>query len=224
VAELYLVRHAQAGRLGGDYDRLSDLGIQQAEYLGRHFAEMGIAFDRIACGRLRRQAMTVEAMAPALMARPALEVLPGLDEYDFDNLAEAFFELEPEPADFREDRRVFFRTLRKALLAWSRDELPAGRLKESWGDFTGRIAGALQDLCDPARGERVLAVSSGGAIAMVLREVLGLSPEVATRLNLQTKNTGISRFIFTDRAIYLSSFNAAPHLETPERQHFVTYS
>lgn len=224
MAELYLVRHGQAGRIAGDYDRLSDLGRQQSRLLGEHLNELGLRFDRLACGGLRRHAQTVEALRPALADPPELEVLPGLDEYDFDNLAQAFFTYNPEPEGFRSDRRVFFRTLRLALLAWSRDELPRAALKETWAEFLGRISEALKELCDPAKGQRVLAVSSGGAIAMVLREILGLSPEVATRLNLQTKNTGISRFIFTERSIYLSSFNAAPHLETPERQELVTYS
>lgn len=224
MAELYLVRHGQAGSVGGDYDRISDLGRRQSSLLGAHLAELGLSFDRVARGDLRRHAETLDPLLAALGHDGAPEVLPGLNEYDFHNVAEAYFVERPEPANFRSDKKVFFRSLRKALLAWSRDELPAELLRESWQDFSDRVADALDRLCDPAKGERVLAVSSGGAISMALSQILGLTPEVAVSLNLQAKNSGFSRFIFNGKAIYLHSFNAAPHLETPERQALVTFS
>ncbi len=218
------MRHAQAGRLGGHYDRLSEQGRQQARLLGDHWAEMGMTFDRIACGSLTRQTATMEVLQAALGPLPQLEVLPGLNEFDFENLAEAYFALHPRPADVLSDRRVFFRTIREALLAWSRDELPREMLRESWSDFGDRVGAALRALTDPEKGRRVLVVSSGGAICRMLGQVLGLTPEAVVSLNLQTKNTGVSRFIFTGKSIYLHSFNGAPHLETPARQALVTYA
>ncbi len=224
MAELYLVRHGQAGKLGGDYDRLSELGRRQSQLLGAHLAALGVSFDRVARGSLRRHAETLEPLLAELGHEGEPEVLPGLNEYDFDNLTQAYFVEHPKPEGFHDDPRVFFRLLRKAILAWSRDELPAEMLLESWSSFTGRITEALARLTDPSRGQRVLAVSSGGAISMVLAQVLTLTPDVAVNLNLQSKNSGYSRFIFTGKAIYLHSFNAAPHLETPELQGLVTYS
>ncbi|GAB5471357.1 MAG: histidine phosphatase family protein [Rhodospirillales bacterium] len=224
MAELTFVRHAQAGQLAGHYDTVSDLGREQARLLGDYLAAQEEPFDRLARGGLTRHALTMEILARSLPDAPEPEVLPGLNEYDFANLAKAYFVLHPRPDDFRSDRRVFFRVLRQALLAWSRDELPAEHLAESWQDFTGRIAEALADLSDPAKGERVLAVTSGGALSMMMAQVLGLTTETAIGLNLQTKNSGISRFIFTGRSLYLHSFNGAPHLETPARRHLVTYS
>ncbi len=224
ASELYLVRHAQAGQLGGDYDRLSERGRRQAEVLGTYLAEQGLAFDRVACGSLERQVATIEILQAALECTPAVETLPGLDEFDFGNVAEAYFACHPRPADVLSDRRVFFRTLRKASLAWSRDELPREILKESWEGFGKRVGSALEALADPDKAKCVLAVSSGGAICRMLGLVLDLAPEAMINLNLQTKNTGISRFIFTGKAIYLHSFNGAPHLETPARRALVTYA
>ncbi len=224
MAELYLVRHGQAGPIGGDYDRISDLGRRQSSLLGAHFAALGLSFDRVARGDLRRHAETLDPLLAELGHVGEPEILPGLNEYDFHNVAEAFFAEHPKPTDFRSDKKVFFRTLRKALLAWSHDELPAELLNESWSQFTGRVAEALEQLCDPSKGQRVLAVSSGGAISMAMAQILELSTEVAVTLNLQAKNSGFSRFVFNGKAIYLHSFNTAPHLETPERQGLVTYS
>ncbi|PCI45804.1 MAG: histidine phosphatase family protein, partial [Alphaproteobacteria bacterium] len=39
MAEIYLVRHGQASFNTDDYDRLSDRGRQQSEYLGQYFTE-----------------------------------------------------------------------------------------------------------------------------------------------------------------------------------------
>ncbi|HEX5612745.1 MAG TPA: phosphoglycerate mutase family protein, partial [Burkholderiales bacterium] len=47
MAELYLVRHAQASFGTEDYDRLSELGRRQARWLGEYFAERGMRFDRV---------------------------------------------------------------------------------------------------------------------------------------------------------------------------------
>ncbi|MEO1191241.1 MAG: histidine phosphatase family protein [Pseudomonadota bacterium] len=224
MPELWFVRHAQAGKLAGAYDTVSDLGREQSQVLGAFLAKEEQSFDRVARGSLQRHALTLEALGSSLPKLPEAEVLPGLNEYDFANLAQAYFVGHPKPADFDQDRRVFFQTLRKALLAWSRGELPADHLKESWTDFTGRIADALAQLTDPAKGERVLAITSGGTLSMMLAQVLGLTTEVAVRLNLQTKNTSITRLIFTGRALYLHSFNGAPHLEQPAQRHLITYS
>ncbi len=224
MAELYLIRHAQAGQIGGEYDQLSELGHHQASLLGAHLASLGLQFDRFASGDLRRQVETLDPLRLELGHRGRAERMPGLNECDFQNLAEAYFLAHEKPADFQADRRVFFRTLRRALLAWSRDALPREYLTETWDQFVGRVEAALSALCDPAKGQRVLAVSSGGAISRVMAQVLGLTPEVSISLNLQIKNSGYSRFIFNGKAIYLHSFNAAPHLEIPERLDLVTYS
>ena len=43
-------------------------------------------------------------------------------------------------------------------------------------------------------------------------------------MNLQARNTGISRLIFSRGRVYLNQFNAVPHLEHPDRRHAETYS
>jgi phosphohistidine phosphatase SixA len=47
MAELVLVRHAQASFGADDYDKLSDLGWRQSRWLGEYFAERGAAFDHV---------------------------------------------------------------------------------------------------------------------------------------------------------------------------------
>ncbi len=215
ACELWLVRHGQAAFATDDYDRLTELGWQQARWLGQHLARRGVAFERVSSGRLRRQRETAEAMSEALGLKP--DDAPGLEEYDADAILSAYGSA-PNSAL---DRRAYFRRLRLALLAWSAGEL--AETPESWQEFAMRTRAAADKLAKRRTG-RVLAASSGGAISMIVSQVLDFPPERMIELNLQMRNTGITRLVFTDAAVYLNMFNAIPHLELPGRAHAETYS
>ena len=214
AVELWLVRHGQAAFATDDYDRLTELGWQQARWLGEHLREMGLAFDRIAAGTLRRQQQTAEALAETLGG--AVETVPGLEEYDSDRLLEAH----GYRAGQRGGRREHFQRLRAALMDWAAGHIEGA---ETWEAFDARVRAAVARLTEGENG-RVLAASSGGAIAMVLTQVLGIGPDKMVEFNLQARNTGITRLVFTKRTVYFNMFNAIPHLERPERQHAETYS
>ena len=91
MSRLILVRHAQASfspdpsRAFVDYDRLSELGHQQAEALGEELVAAGVAFDRAFTGPAARQRQTAEGVA-AVYARhgrpfPELHTLDALEEH-----------------------------------------------------------------------------------------------------------------------------------------------
>ncbi|MEL7467582.1 MAG: histidine phosphatase family protein [Pseudomonadota bacterium] len=215
ATELWLVRHGQAAFASDDYDRLTDLGWQQARWLGEHLREMEIGFDRIASGTLRRQRETAEAVADALDVTAG--VVPGLEEYDAKALlAKAGF----QDRDPSLSRREHFKRLRRVLVDWSEDRAEGA---ESWAAFRERVMAAIATLTEGGDG-RVLAAASGGSIAMALSTILSLAPEQMIEFNLQARNTGISRLVFTGRGVYFNMFNAIPHLERPERRHAETYS
>ncbi|MCO4825091.1 MAG: phosphoglycerate mutase family protein [Amylibacter sp.] len=65
MTTITMVRHGQAQTGAKDeasYDKLSDLGHQQAGWLGEHWAKMG-GFDRVVSGTMRRQIETGRSMA-----------------------------------------------------------------------------------------------------------------------------------------------------------------
>ena len=76
MAELWLVRHAQASFGTDDYDRLSELGHRQSRWLGQWFADRDIVFDRVVTGSLRRHRETL-AGARAGWARPTRKRTPA---------------------------------------------------------------------------------------------------------------------------------------------------
>jgi broad specificity phosphatase PhoE len=222
MAELVLVRHAQAAFGTDDYDRLTELGHRQAGWLGEYFAERAVDFDRVVTGTLRRHRETLEGIAAAVKGLPAAQTLPGLDEYHADVLLEAHLGERGLPMpEHAADRRGHFRVLREALYAWVDGTLaPARHL--SFAEFE---AGVRQSLETARHGaERVLVVSSGGPISSAIGAVLGVAPRTVVDLNLQTRNTGLSELRAGAQRAHCVSFNAVPHLERAGRREAITHS
>jgi broad specificity phosphatase PhoE len=223
MAELYLVRHAQAAFGTDDYDRLTELGRRQARWLGEYFGERGMAFDRVLTGTLRRHRETLQGIAETCAGVPQARELPGLDEYRPEVLVAAYAEARGVTyAPGHSDRRAHFRLLREVLYAWAEGLLaPAGH--RPFDEFVAGARGALHAARE-ARAERVLVVSSGGPISALSGSVLGVARRTMVDLNLQTRNSGVSELVFNEHAVRLVSFNAVPHLDRPGRRDAITYS
>ena len=230
MTEIFLVRHAQASFSAADYDQLSPLGFEQARWLGEYFCDRGIRFDHVFTGTMARQRQTADAILAGSSQPRRQETLPGLNEFDFHQLGAAYCRLTATPLPERgSDHRPFFRMLRDAMVAWTEHTLFAGDLPreclpdETWVEFHQRVAAAMEKIRDSG-SRRTLVVSSGGAIAMALSQVLKSGAETFIDLNMQIKNTGVTELRVRHDALLLSSFNNAPHLERSDRQHALTYA
>ena len=212
MAELLVIRHGQASFGAGDardYDRLSELGQRQSASVGAHLARTGWVPDRVVTGTLDRHAQTWEAMG----LTGSSEQHAGFNEYDFHDLLSARFP-GGVPGDVVGDRKTHFRTLRDVILDWQAGGVAGAA--ESWADFTARVAAALGFATD-TEAKRVLVVSSGGVIGQLVASTLSAPAAMMIQLNLQVKNTSITRFVFSKGRIMLTEFNAAPHFEaTPD--------
>jgi len=93
VGSIYLIRHGQASFGADDYDVLSPVGVEQAQVLGQHLADLGVTFDRCIAGDLRRQQHTASAAFEQYSARglpvPAVEVDSAFNEFDADAIIRA---------------------------------------------------------------------------------------------------------------------------------------
>lgn len=225
MSELFLVRHAQASYGADDYDRLSELGHQQARWLGEHFRYRNLQFDLVICGDMVRHHETLEGIASGMgEAIAEYSVHSQWNEFDFESLIEAYLTERP---DQRPDPGAvpgeFMRVLRKALQAWA-DEQLMSEIPETWIDFERRVREALEMATQQAGpGRKILVVSSGGAISMALKQVLMTPPGSMIEMNLQTRNSSFSHLFFNRKSTQLSGFNHAPHLDHPERSHALTY-
>jgi len=229
MSELFLIRHGQASFGTDNYDCLSERGHQQAELLGQYLQQRGISIDVVFCGDMQRHRQTMESIYRGLQQPlPEIQVHAGLNEYDFAELIRCYRLQAPEDPDVialgkdRNNKQLFYRLLRRILSLWSKDQVSG--VSESWGQFVDRVAAAREAIGESATpGNRILAISSGGAISQYVGGVLKLVPERVFDLNLQTRNAGITHFFFNREKFHLSQFNAVPHLDIPGDEQLITY-
>lgn len=223
MAELHLVRHAQASFGAENYDQLSGIGLIQARWLGEHFADSRLSFDRVIVGTMQRHRQTAEAILEG-MGSPAVEIMrhDGLNEYDFDALCQALGEEGMAAGALaRSTPQAFYAGLKRALQLWSEDRLP-GLAPETWQQFQMRVRDARRAI-QRGGGKRVLVVSSGGPIAVTAQQVLQAPGAAAIALNMQIRNSSVCQYFFNADAMSLASFNCLPHLDRAERREFITY-
>lgn len=212
MVEITLVRHGQANSGASDeagYDNLSDLGRQQALWLGEHLRDTGQRFDHVICGTLNRQRDTAQAVAGCLNL--PFQQDARLNELDYYGLANSLRDSHAVP--WPRDRDDFLHHMPQLMTAWE-----AGRLHsdlETFAAFEARVRAMIGHA--EKLGGRVMLVTSGGLIGMAMRVLLRL--EVASYANvlLQINNTSIHRYVKGGNALLLDTFNATPHLERADR-------
>jgi len=223
MSKLLLIRHGQASFGKKDYDKLSDLGLQQATWLGHYLNECDLKPSRIITGNLTRHKQTAASICKGLKLDCEIEEHLGWNEFDFQAIVYAFLQMHPELTPTTNHPKSFFSLLKKAMTAWSKNELN-NSLPESWSDFEQRVNEAMLFSKRTMPDNPTLVISSGGAISMALKNLLRLDNAAMIDLNLQTRNTSVSEIYFNHSHDQLCSFNTTPHLETKDRRSSITYA
>ena len=234
MSEVLVVRHAQAAFGSENYDQLSPLGHEQAALLGEYLSELHAPFAAVACGGMRRHRETLDAIEAAASKRGhdvvEARCIAGLDEFDHRDVLAVFaqrFASDPvvvaaQGGASRDMRSVYF-FLRAALHAWASGALDDG-VRETWSAFKQRVRDAGRELATLGeRHERLLVVTSGGVMAQLATAALDAPDASAVELNLAIRNSAISEFRAVGGALYLASWNAVPHLASPERRAMWTH-
>lgn len=206
MGEIILVRHGQANSAATteeDYDRLSELGARQSVWLGQWMRDHGYRFDHVVSGTLRRHRETVDGMGWSA------DEDARLNEIDYFRLTDQMHTVKGEPMPTPE---TFSDHMPKVFAAWQKAEIEG---QETYDNFETRVADLLRDASVP--GRRVLCVTSGGVIGMVMRHILGLDLMRMSHVMLPIWNTSVHRLTVRDSDAYLAGFNAIPHLDRPDR-------
>lgn len=240
MGQIYLVRHGQASFGAADYDRLSELGVEQSRLLGDWLTRCRQSFNEVVMGSLRRHRQTAEACLFAIPdgARPAggWQTDPGFDEYDH---VEMLVRYRPELGDpqFSErlfaksdnPRREFHRLFTEAMARWMSGRHDAD-YREPWHAFRQRVLGALQRLtAGSERARTTIVFTSGGPIAAICQHLVGIPDSQAAELNGSLVNSGVTRLLYQSGKdgqpgrVSLSYLNCFPHLEQTGRRDTVTY-
>lgn len=218
-----LVRHGQASFGKANYDELSALGRQQAQWLGEYFAANAMRHDAVFHGSLVRHRQTFEGIEQGSRFSFQSLVTQGLNEFDFESVVKAYLSIHPsaQPANSA-SVADYYRLLKTAMRAWANNALDA-LAAESWFAFQQRV----QSVLDEARQQAIpnlLMVTSGGVIAMMVADALGLDANGMIKLNMQIRNASVTQLKLTPNNTHLVLFNAVPHLDHPARKHAITYS
>ncbi|MFW2587871.1 histidine phosphatase family protein [Sagittula sp. SSi028] len=213
MSHVTLVRHGQANTEARDeisYDRLSDLGWQQARWLGGHLRDTHEQFARVYTGTLRRHIETAEGIAADCDHAPVQD--PRLNEMAYFDLATA---VEQEHGlAMPSDREGFVTHLPRVFDLWQRDRIEGA--PERFADFETRVRDALTEIA--AGDGRALVVTSGGLIGMAMRIVMRLDVAALAAACIAIENTSLHRIQPLGETLLLTQFNALPHLDTPERR------
>ncbi|GAB4443117.1 MAG: histidine phosphatase family protein [Turneriella sp.] len=238
MTELYLIRHGQADSAGENYDQLTDRGHEQARRIGEWLATHGYQFSRALHGGLKRQRQTLEAIGAEFARRglsfPQPELHPAFAEFDLRVWAIIAGKLRHGHPEFAgllkqwnrarhenspEKGEVFKQLTGIILREWvtlgeSFDEA------ESFPAFRARVLTALKLAGDTEPEnipQRVMAVTSGGPIALLCGEVLALPIEQTLRLTRRIYNTSVHTLVSDKSKWELQTFNSVPHLPAADR-------
>ncbi len=237
MSNVYFIRHGQAGTRGA-YDSLSDLGQRQARLLGEHLVAQGVEFAAAYAGGLARQQQTAAGVAAgyadAGLAFPELSIDAGWDEFDFHHVykelaplmceedeefrrahEEVVAELSANADDHGADvHRVWRASDTKVMDAWVAGRYPyAG---ESWEGFIARVAACRLRRTDAQPRENVAVFTSAVPTAIWTARALEASDIHIQRLAAVLLNTAYTVLQLREEETLLLTFNAVPHLHTPE--------
>ncbi len=233
MSTVYFFRHGQAGSRD-DYDRLSDVGHEQANLLGAHVAREGWQFDRIVSGGLRRQRETAAAVV-SQASLPAPVVDPRWNEFDLDEVYAGIAPLmAADDADFRAEFDAINALVRNGDGAIHRQWRPAdtkvvrawieGRYSfpgESWLQFVARVKAAGAELAALPEGSRVAVFTSATPVSIwVATAFSSQQPPHVMKLAGASVNSNITILKWLEGEPHLGCFNAVPHLTDPRLRTF----
>lgn len=227
MSYLYLLRHGQAGTRD-DYDKLSELGREQATLLGRHLADQGVQPVAILAGELRRQQETAQCVAEAFPGAK-VETAPAWNEFDLDAVYTGIApQLALEDEDFRRHWDELQATVSGGDMSihrrWTKADTTVVRAwvlglyqyqGESWTQFCARVQGGLRLLEAREDDKAILVSTSATPAAICIGRALELTPRHVMRLAGITLNASYSVVRQRGEDLALVTFNAIAHLSEP---------
>ena len=229
MTTLILVRHGQASFGARNYDQLSELGARQSRVLGEYWTRLKPSFDAVYSGTMSRQQDTARHALTELASQLPVTINSAFNEYDFEAILKTYIPMvmAEQPGTGMEkalyqNPKQFQLAFEKAIGYWIEDRQHQQAPFESWKAFTTRVVAGLHEIATPDK-KNVVAFTSGGVIAIALREALGLSDEMTFRMNWRINNASVHRFNVGRNGLSLLGFNNIAHLEHHGDDSLITF-
>lgn len=229
MGAIYLIRHGQASFGAADYDKLSKLGEEQSRVLGLALRKRVPQPDAVFCGSMLRHRETAAGCLAAMELQHESCQDAGFNEYDHE---EVLLRYEPrysdravvmaELAKTPNPRRAFQDMFAQAIARWVGGQYNH-EYKESWTGFRIRCMKALEQAIAATGSSKIaLAFTSGGPVTAIVQQLMQIPDEQIFKLNWTLANCGITKIIYSDRRMYLSTLNDHSHFEG-EHAKLITY-
>ena len=215
MASIILIRHGQASFGAENYDQLSGLGRRQAELLNDYFSDCGITLDAIYSGTLARQRQTAEIATKNQLAEIPFHIDPRFNEIrndeQFEFLLPKLIQRNPSVAklvkEAKSDSKSYQTVLEQVFQLWVSSESDDSEI-QSWRDYSDQVEDAIKDLIErEGSGKNIGLFTSGGTIATIVSQVLGLDGSFAYRFYEPVINASMTRLLYNQEKVSLSSFN-----------------
>jgi broad specificity phosphatase PhoE len=219
MATVTLIRHGQASLGAADYDQLSELGTEQARHLGAVLLQREEPVQRVLFGTMKRHQQTAAACLEAAgLAHLPQQTLADWNEFNHVQVLERH---EPRSADkgwllaqmlAHDDPGAFFgQFFRAAVDRWISGRYDAD-YDEPWPQFQARVQRALQQTCAALdKRDHAVVFTSGGCIAAVTQQLLGLTDAATFGVNLTLANAGLTRIRAGKDGLLLLTLNDHSH-------------
>ena len=223
MSEYILIRHGQASFGKANYDQLSALGKKQAFVLGEYLNTAVLDVHKVYIGGLQRHRETATeiqiAFEKAGRVLPEFIVDRNLDEHHGPQVVKKYFDqlkledsAEAEYArnfDARDPLQMkeYFKMFNRITLQWAEGKIEDPEI-QSWTAFRTQTKLALQKIMEEdLGGERILVVTSGGPVASLCGESLGITEGKIMGLAQEIYNASYSKILRNGNKLSLKVFN-----------------
>jgi len=221
MATIYLVRHGQASFGAANYDELSPLGQRQADATGRYFAQAGVNLDAAYSGDLARQVETCQRVLSFQAVSPRHHVDPRFNEIGNDEqieqLAPVIAERDASFATLLESgldsSKNYQKVIRAVFTHWVSHDCSYYGI-QSWAEYSGQVRDALFEvMSNQGAGKNVGIFTSGGTIATIVADVLGLGGKETYAFYEPVFNCSVTQLFYSGKKVSLSYFNDRSFLQ-----------
>lgn len=220
MATIYMVRHGQASFGAENYDKLSDLGCRQASVAGEFFRDNGIHFDAVYSGDLSRQRETARLAIASQPTEVPHHIDPRFNEIQNEEqltcLIPEVVKSNPAVAALVEKGLGSSKDYQKVIDAvfnyWVSPACNDSRI-QSWAEFSSNARQAVADVMQQQGGGKTIGIfTSGGTLATIVAQVLGLGGEQTYQLYEPIFNCSVTQLFYSGSKVSLSGFNDCSYL------------
>tara|TARA_R110000823_G_scaffold295738_3_gene415608 strand:+ start:63113 stop:63820 length:708 start_codon:yes stop_codon:yes gene_type:complete len=221
MATLYIVRHGQASFGAANYDKLSPLGRRQAQAVGEYFRDCGISLDAAYSGDLSRQRDTAELVLQLQPQEVPLQIDSRFNEIENDaqikHLLPELIRHNPAVEQLvnkgLSDSKDYQKVIDAVFNYWVSPACESTQI-QSWPDYCEAVRQALAAaMREQGAGKTTAIFTSGGTLATIVAQVLGLGGEQTYQFYEPVMNCSVTRLFYSGSRVSLSYFNDCSFLQ-----------